>query len=298
MTWTEDILSQLAAEAGWSYRADGALATEPMALASLALSGHRRPAAAQRAALRLSAMQNADGSVGITLDEATPGWPTSLAVLAWAAAMGAESSRRSLALEQARDRGIAWLLATSGDTSVHNPVIGHNASLRGWPWAEGTHSWIEPTALSVLALKANGYGEHPRTREAVALLIDRLLPDGGCNYGNTTVLGQTLLPQPTPSGLALAALAGESEPSGRLVRTIDYLRSTLNATTTSVSLAYGLIGLAAHDCTPKQAGFWLETASRRVGREAEPYKRALLALAALGPDCPLLSLTLDARAHT
>ena len=33
-----------------------------------------------------------------------------------------------------------------------------------------------------------------RTREGVRLLRDRLLPDGGCNYGNTTVLGQTLSP--------------------------------------------------------------------------------------------------------
>ncbi len=297
MNWTDDILNRLAVEAGWAYRAGGELASEPLALASLALSGYQRTAAAQRPALRLSELQNADGSVGVMLDEPTPGWPTSFAVLACSAARGAEQSRQSLSLEQARDRGIAWLLATQGDTSIRNPVVGHDASLSGWPWAEGTHSWVEPTALAVLALKAVGYGEHPRTREAVALLVDRLLPNGGCNYGNTTVLGQTLLPQPTSSGLALAALAGESDPSGRLARTIDYLRATLNADTTCLSLAYGLIGLAAHDCTPKQSGDWLERAARRAGREAAPYKRALLTLAALGRNCPLISSNVELRVH-
>jgi hypothetical protein len=297
MNWTDEILNQLALEAGWAYRAGGVLASEPLALASLALSGYQRTAAAQRAALRLSEMQNPDGSVGVTLNEPTPGWPTSLAALSWAVASRAEKSRQSLALGQARDRGIAWLLATQGDASIRNPVIGHDASLRGWPWAEGTHSWIEPTALAVLALKATGYSEHPRTREAVALLIDRLLPNGGCNYGNTTVLGQTLLPQPTSSGLALAALAGESDPSGRLTRTVDYLRATLKAETTCLSLAYGLIGLAAHDCTPKQAGDWLARAARRAGREAAPYKRALLTLAALGRQCPLISSNVELRVH-
>lgn len=295
MNWVEDILNQLAGEPSWSYRAGGALAAEPLSLASLALSGYGRADDARRASLKLTQLQGADGSVGITLDEPTPGWPTSFAVLAWAAGLSRSKINERASFQQPIERGVRWLLSTAGDTSIRNPDIGHNAALCGWPWAEGTHSWIEPTATSVLALKATGYADHPRTREAVALLIDRLLPSGGCNYGNTTVLGQTLLPQPAPSGLALAALMGERDPSGRIGNTIGYLQATLSAQTPSLSLAYGLIGLAAHGAAPRQAGHWLELAARRTGREAAPHKRALVALAALGGECPLLLTSFDAR---
>ena len=94
-----------------------------------------------------------------------------------------------------------------------------------WPWVLGTHSWIEPTAFNVLALKAAGRGEHPRTREAVRLLVDRLLPTGGCNYGNTTVLGQQLRPHLAPTGLVLLSLAGEQINDSRIAKSLAYLQS-------------------------------------------------------------------------
>jgi hypothetical protein len=298
MSWTDDILNQLSAEESWSYRAGGSLAAEPLALAALALAGYERPEQALAACRRLTALQAADGSVGILLGEATPAWPTPLAVLAWSAAAQLVEKQQRGVLQQAAQQGVGWLLSVGGDTSVHNPDVGHDAGLRGWSWALGTHSWVEPTAMSLLALKAMGYGDHPRAREAAELLIDRLLPGGGCNYGNTTVLGQVLRPQPTSSGLALAALKGEHDAGGRIDCTIGYLQSVLNAQTTSLSLAYGLIGLAAHDRMPADAGLWLEGAAERTGREAAPYKRALLALTALGKDCPLITSSHDARVQT
>ncbi len=298
MSWTDDILNQLSAEESWSYRAGGSLAAEPLALATLALAGHKRPEQALAACRRLTELQAADGSVGILLGEATPAWPTPLAILAWSAAAPLVATEERRVFQQAAQQGVGWLLSVGGDTSVHNPDVGHDAGLRGWSWALGTHSWVEPTAMSLLALKTAGYGDHPRAREAAALLIDRLLPGGGCNYGNTTVLGQVLRPQPTSSGLALAALKGEHDTSGRIDRTIGYLRSVLNAQTTSLSLAYGLIGLAAHDRMPADAGLWLQEAADRTGREAAPYKRALLTLAALGKDCPLITSSPDARVQS
>ncbi|HEV7224693.1 MAG TPA: hypothetical protein VGN42_18425 [Pirellulales bacterium] len=287
MPWIDDILKGLAAETAWSYRAGGTLAAEPLSLAALALAGHGRTADAQRAGQRLASLASADGSVCPKLGEAAPGWPTGLAVLAWTAVANKTPDPFSDFLE----RGVAWLLASGGETSPRNADIGHDSSLRGWPWVQGTHSWIEPTATNVLALKATGRSEHPRTREAVRLLIDRLLPEGGCNYGNTTVFGQMLRPHLEPSGLALAALAGERDASGRIERTIAYLEQSLHRETTSMSLAYGLIGLAAHDRTPRAAEAWLESAAGRGGREAAPYKHALLALAALKGECPLIALS-------
>lgn len=302
MSWTDDILDELAAETHWSYRPGGELAAEPLSLAVLALAGYGRADDARRTARRLTALQGADGSVGVMLHDSTPGWPTGLAVLAWAAAervaqKASGAADKNADFQRPIARGAGWLLATGGDTSIHNPDVGHNSHLRGWPWAEGTHSWIEPTSLALLALKATGHGEHGRSREAVSLLFDRLLPEGGCNYGNTTVLGQVLRPNLAVSGLALAALAGEGDAGGRVAKTIGYLKATLNAQTTSVSLAYGVIGLAAHDAAPAEADVWLKAASRRTGREAAPYKRALLALAALGDDCPVFSQSSLSRVH-
>lgn len=291
MPWVDDILNDLATDAHWSYRVGGPFAAEPTALAALALYGHGRVSDAWRGCERLASLANEDGSVGVMADQATPSWPTSLALLAWNAAAGNADSALPTSWRSHAERGAAWLLTVGGETPPRSADLGHDTTLRGWPWVLGTHSWVEPTALAVLALKSAGLSTHIRVREAVHLLIDRLLPEGGSNYGNTTVLGQALRPHVAPSGLALAALAGERDASGRIERTIAYLEQTLNRQTTSMSLAYGLIGLAAHDRTPPAADAWLEAASRRGGREAAPFKRALVALAALKDDCPLISFS-------
>lgn len=283
MPWVDDILNRLATAAP-SYREGGPAAAEPLALAALALSAYGRTADAERRCQELTALANADGSVGIAAGQPTPGWPTGLAVLAWSVA-GAERP----AWREYAERGVSWLLAAGGKTSARSPGMGHDTTLRGWSWAEGTHSWIEPTVFGLLALERTGHAGHPRARDAVRLLIDRLLPDGGCNFGNTLVLGQALRPHLEPSGLALAALAGQRDASGRIERTIAYLEGALNRQTTAMSLAYGLIGLAAHDRTPRAAHDWLAAAAARSGREAAPFKQALLALAALEADCPLMS---------
>jgi hypothetical protein len=133
----------------------------------------------------------------------------------------------------------------------------------------------------VLALKAAGNGDHPRTREAVRLIGDRLLPAGGCNYGNTTVLGQTLLPHVQPTGLAMMALADEKLPVPQVTLSLNFLQRELCQDTTTSSLCYGLLGLAAHDRMPPDRGEWLNRAhNRSISKGASCYKLALLALAA------------------
>jgi hypothetical protein len=290
--WVDECLDELARCSAWGYHADGPAASEPTALAALALSAHGRGGAAQAAVDWLMAMQSDDGSVGVTRQQAKPAWPTSLAVLAWTAALKLEDSVTSPQRKQGiRQRAIDWMLSLKGEIVTETEPLSHDRTLVGWPWIEGTHSWVEPTGLCVLALKATGYREHSRTREAVRLLIDRLLPTGGCNYGNTFVLGQKLLPHVQPTGLCLLALAGETIADPRLSRSIDYLRSSLAAGMATASMCYGLLGLAAHGERPKQASNWLETAYRRVRqRDNSPYKLAILALAALAGNCPLITL--------
>ena len=43
------------------------------------------------------------------------------------------------------------MAASAGKVGLLNP--GRNLSLKGWPWKEGTSSWVEPTAHTLIALK-------------------------------------------------------------------------------------------------------------------------------------------------
>lgn len=110
------------------------------------------------------------------------------------------------------------------------------------------------------------------------MIVDRLLPDGGCNYGNTIVLDQQLLPHLQPTGIALWALADEKATDKRIEKSLEYLERELNANTATASLCYGFLGLAAHNRVPNQADEWLEAAYYREQRRgASCYKLALLA---------------------
>jgi hypothetical protein len=288
MKWEDDFRSALAEADAVGYRRGAVPASEPTALAALALLAGGQAAAAEPKLRWLAGIQAADGSVGINADAPMPAWPTPLAVLTWTAgnfALRAPHStlpRRPPWAHHAR-LAIDWLLRSAGN-KLPRREEGHDTTLVGWPWVEGTHSWIEPTALAVLALKATGHGGHPRTREGVRLLIDRLLPGGGCNYGNTVVLGQQLVPHVQPTGLALLALAGERDPSGRIERSVAYLCRVLGERTTPASLAYGLLGMAAHGAECCMAQEWLSLAAKSADRRGSTLEMALLLLAAAGPD--------------
>jgi hypothetical protein len=270
----QDLMERLAASVPGGYFPRGEPASEPTALAGLALSAGGDSAAARRAADWLVEQQAENGAVGVTATQKTPCWPTSLAILLWQAI--GDNERYG----QPASRAVEWALTDHGETGRQEPYVGHNTTLVGWSWAAHTHSWLEPTAMFVMALKAAGESQHPRTREGVRLLVDRLLPHGGCNYGNTIVLGQELLPHVQPTGIVMMALAGESNPDPRIERSLQYLERVLSADTTTASLCYGLLGLAAHNRQSENQRGWLESVYQRTIRQPpSPYKLALIALA-------------------
>jgi hypothetical protein len=278
----DTLVERLAQRPRCGYGPQTPVATEPTALAATALLGHRSIEAAEPALAWLAEVQSPDGSLGIDAEHPEPCWPTGWALLAWSSAPPAHPSRWAVPAKRAAD----WLLGHHGLTFPQTKW-GHDTTLKGWSWVEGTHSWVEPTAIGVLGLKAAGYGEHARCVEAAQLLLDRMLPAGGCNMGNTVVLGRTLRAQVQPTGLALAALAGASDPDGRIEQALDYVQNRLSANTPTASLCFGLLGMTAHGARPEQADTWLEEAAHRtLPREASPYKLALIALAALGDNCP------------
>ncbi|HTI52366.1 MAG TPA: prenyltransferase/squalene oxidase repeat-containing protein [Planctomycetaceae bacterium] len=273
---------------GWGYRPESPPCAEPTVLASLALlaSSTEDPGSARehspdcRAALDASAawlasLQHADGSVGISAALPAPHWSTALALLLWMARDVEPKARR---------RAADWLLAQQGRAweRPEGTPFGHDTSIPGWAWVEGTHSWLEPTAWAILALERAGHHDHARVTDGRRLIRDRALRSGGWNYGNSQVFGTDLRPQPGPTGLALLALAGSDSPESPPVeRGCDYLTRVLPATRAPQSLCWGLLGLAAFDRRPVPAEAWLESAmDKAVTRSDRSVQLAYLLLAA------------------
>jgi hypothetical protein len=299
MSWLTETLDACARCEGWAYRPGEKPAAEPTALCALTLVGHDRSDAAIGPLDALATMQRPDGAVAPQAGEGGPFWATAYAVLAWQAAIRKPPEDLSTRDRYAAgvDGGCAFLLSVEGKKiePEENPdgvrVIGHNTLLAGWPWVQGTHSWLEPTALAYLALKAVGKRMHPRAVEAVALMIDRLLPEGGCNHGNTFILGQTLRPHVLPTGLIMLALGGgETEGDPRVEKSLEYLESEQREATAAASLAYSLLGLTAHGRRPAQADERIERAATQPTLQIGSFgiRRPLLALAALGDRSPLV----------
>jgi hypothetical protein len=277
--WLDDALSLLGESAGRgiAYLKDGPPATEPTALAALALFAHGRTREAHQAAEWLVRQQASDGSIAVRPGETTPAWPTSLALVTWNAFGGVRTFDVAMASAE------GWLLKTKGTPTEQTPDVGHDTHLIGWSWADNTHSWLEPTAFAVLALRARGLQDHARAKEAVRLMENRLLDSGGCNYGNTTVFGRELRPHVEPTGVVLLALGAQAVQSAKVHRATEWLAAQLNARTPAASLGWGLLGLRAQGVVPAEANAWLAAAAGRVQkRDHSPAKLALLALAMVG----------------
>lgn len=203
-------------------------------------------------------------------------WPTSLAILAW---MGGHQYQNE------RQRALDFLLGTSGTYWNRNPnaATAHDTGLKGWGWTSGTHSFVEPTSLALLALDIAGCREHPRFKEGIRLLIDRQLPHGGWNYGNTLVYGNELFPFIDTTGIALAALGGHAAKE-EVERSLLYLRLQVQNCRTPLSLACALFGLGAWGEFPSEGHAWVEQAFKQQ-KKFGVYRTSLISILALACFC-------------
>lgn len=300
--WTALLADRLTAstrpDGGWGYGPSRSAAPEPTALAVLALARRPETADAVRRGLEwLAEQQRPDGAVPLSPTATHVTWPTALAAVAWirAGSAGTLAGEQDSTMRdgdpthaQAARRAIDWLIRSRGQTTRHDRRISdHDPSIVGWSWTPGTQSWVEPTAWAVLALRAAGQGAHVRAREGVRLLLDRALPQGGWNYGNTRVLANVLRPFPDNTGLALTALRGQP-PGPPIQAAIDYLRRELPGIRAPYSLGWAVIGLRAWGALPEDADDWLAQAAAHVsGGDLDVSGAALLLLAAAQP-CPLI----------
>lgn len=265
---------------GWGYSEKNEPSADPTALACIALAAQRRESENIQAGLRfLADLQLDSGAVPTTAELPQATWTTPLAVLAWCAVPSAIGGQYEGNCRLALD----WMLGERGLTFTSNPrIYGHNTKLSAWPWISGTHSWVEPTAYAMMALRALGYAENSRFREAADLLRDRAIPGSGWNYGNPKMFGAALRPFPAPTGIALAALAGQSR-DAVIDDGIAYLRGALRTIRAPSSLAWGLIGLSLWNARPPESENWLaESAERVLAGDSRPTEEALLLMAFSG----------------
>ncbi|MEM6364130.1 MAG: hypothetical protein AAF745_06880 [Planctomycetota bacterium] len=297
--WQDRHLDVLVRDPLVGYAKDGPPAAEPLAIAALAALGHDLPETAYAACAELQRCQHINGSVSVWLDDSGPYWPTSLACIAWQCFKRRYPERISASWQSNIDRGLQYLLSCGG---VKNPIrdeIGHNTQLVGWPWVQGTHSWLEPTAMTLLALRHNGFEHHPRAVEAAHLLIDRQVPGGGANYGNTYVLGQKLVSHVMPSAMSLVALSHVTPRALSLVDSMAFLNQQCRFPMGAVSLAWSLHAMSTADADPageinpdNASDRWsalLRSAVRRMQvTGSQPHQNNWLLLASLLDRSPLL----------
>jgi hypothetical protein len=214
-----------------------------------------------------------DGRLCVSNSHPVSYWPTSLAILAW---------QDSLPCREAQQGAVRFLLDTTGFHFAResDAPLAHDSLLKGWPWIGETHSWVEPTAMAMMALRVTGHGHHDRVKEAVRMVLDRQLPHGGWNYGNTLVFGRELHPMPESTGAALTGLAGAVDRDA-VLPSLQYLQVHVTRLQTPISLGWSLLGLAAWKLSPPNAAALVERCWANQKRYGE-YETSALCLLLLG----------------
>lgn len=238
-------------DGGWSYYCGKQSWLEPTFYGALVLHGDP---AADRAWSLLKSWQAPDGSWPPTYGAAVSGWGTALC-LTLAHIRGD--------LDGSYLKGIAYLLKTAGtESELWRRALarlgfvdpGRNLNLKGWPWKEGTSSWVEPTAHTLIALK-KAYAQLPapelseRVRSGEALLLDVRCKDGGWNYGSPWALGEDQRSYPETTALALLGLQGRAEAGS----SVDLAKSWLRDTPSSLARAWITVALRLHGATVPEA---------------------------------------------
>jgi hypothetical protein len=192
-----------------------------------------------------------------------------------------------------RTRFSQWI----GRAAPPNRVNELDTSIPGWPWIDGTFSWVEPTAIAMLALRAARRDPALATVPAIAsrlrdgerLLVDRATPDGGWNYGNKRVLDYDLEPFPDTSAWALLALRGASGTGSLVGRALDRLDTLMHNNRSALARALAVLAWRAHGRDPAHllaplAAQCAETS--RDPRVTDARSQALALLALAGPPLP------------
>jgi len=194
----------------------------------------------------------------------TPGncFHTALALLAL------RSFGRDSKVAHAAHRAFEWLDVTRGLENhwlwkwkfrFFDRHVRFDTARTGWPWIEGTVSWVAPTAMTLLAHRAWQL-DTPRLQTAEAMLIDRACPGGGWNAGNSEVFGVPLEPHVDFTAMALLALRPSPHGEAAVIRrALTYLSGRASGLSSIYSMAWAAMALSA----------WKDRAADRAMRRLE-----------------------------
>jgi hypothetical protein len=238
---------------------------------------------AEEAGTWLVAQQLPQGAWPVTKALPEPSWATAWCVLALlpeeSAGVRLDDAGRWLVAREGRRP--PWWARALGRWAGEDERLQQDLSLRGWPWHGDAASWVEPTAISLLALRLLDAGSPiagapERVDEGRRLLLDRMCVGGGWNYGNRRVLGEALPPYPDTTAISLLALQGlDVEVTGP---NLDALEEGLAGTASSLGLALGALALELHE---RSSDGMLRRLDERVRRRGPPSATRSIALALL-----------------
>ncbi|UCD30476.1 MAG: hypothetical protein JSV03_08420 [Planctomycetota bacterium] len=236
--WKSSVASALAEgqneDGGWGYYTSQTSSTEPTSLALLALSLIEPDSdSLDEAENWLIASQRQDGFFITSPTHSDISWLTPLAGLAL-------NQRARTSAVQAASQALLSEPVYTFVPLVPN-VYGYDTSIPGWPWTAGAFSFVVPTSLAVIFLKKTGYWNESRVRQGIQLLNNRVLADGGWNYGEPKVLGGDLYPAVLPTALVLLALAGEQNDQTEVA--LNWLLSQRGQISSLMSLGWATITL-------------------------------------------------------
>lgn len=211
------LLESQNADGGWGFQRRKLSAVEATCWAILALralpESSSTKEAIEKSAAWLRSTQLPDHSWPAWAGSPSGCWVTSLACMALHEPGDAN---------KAVDGGVDWICrAWPAEGTAWRRWLGQvirggrprrlDFSLRGWSWTPGTSSWVEPTALTLIALHQLFPVNAPpivvrRRKLGEAMLYNRICTGGGWNSGNPEVYGVAGEPLVGPTVWALLAL--------------------------------------------------------------------------------------------
>lgn len=259
------------ANGGFGFTRGGQASTEPTAYAVLCLHDH--PDARARAVDWLRGGQHRDGGWGVGHRDGESGWTTALGT--WALA------RVGMVAEAAS--GARWLMShRSRAVNVPARISRLDGSLRGWSWTPDTFGWVPPTAFAILALNSTATEHGDAVAVGQSMLLDRSCSGGGWNYGNTTMISNSVPASIPETGQVLLALASVRTETAdpRVAAGLEFLRRSAENSPGPLSLAWAVIGLRAWKADGSVAAARLTELQGPAGDWADsPWTTAIGALA-------------------
>jgi hypothetical protein len=249
---TDALLAAQNRDGGWGASAGGSSSTEATAIGVMAIAAVGRDSLRPRVDDGLSwlgRVQKADGGWAPTPAVESSSWSTAPAVIAFAnLAPTADAGVRGWQwLVEHEGAGLGWLGWVLWKLFARMRVTELNPDLKGWPWIPGAFSWVEPTALGLIALKklrpARGNAKAAgRIQQGELMIYDRMCEGGGWNYGNSKTLGEALQPFPDTTALALLALSDHRErPANQ--QSLEALQRTMRGVQSGLALALAILCL-------------------------------------------------------